>query len=62
MLSRAAQDALLANRETHGFLIAGHGLYTWGADLREAKRHVEVLEFLLEVTGRTARLSHRGHL
>jgi ribulose-5-phosphate 4-epimerase/fuculose-1-phosphate aldolase len=31
-------------------------LYTWGRDLAEAKRHVEVLEFLLEVTGRK-----RGH-
>ena len=32
----------------HGFLIRGHGLYTWGADLREADRHVEILEFLFE--------------
>jgi methylthioribulose-1-phosphate dehydratase len=31
-----------------------HGLYTWGRDLNEARRHVEILEFLLEVTGRTA--------
>ncbi len=30
----------------HGFLIAGHGLYTWGKNLREAKRHVETYEFL----------------
>jgi methylthioribulose-1-phosphate dehydratase len=37
----------------HGFLIRRHGLYTWGRDLAEAKRHVEILEFLLEVTGRT---------
>jgi methylthioribulose-1-phosphate dehydratase len=32
----------------HGFLLAGHGLYVWGRDLREAKRHLEVFEFLLE--------------
>lgn len=32
-----------------GFLIAGHGLYTWGKDLAEAKRHVEGYEFLFEV-------------
>jgi len=31
------------------FLIAGHGLYAWGKDLSEAKRHVEGYEFLLEV-------------
>jgi methylthioribulose-1-phosphate dehydratase len=36
----------------HGFLIRRHGLYTWGRDLEEARRHVEVLEFLFEVVGR----------
>jgi methylthioribulose-1-phosphate dehydratase len=36
----------------HGFLIRGHGLYTWGHDVGEARRHTEVLEFLLEVVGR----------
>jgi len=25
----------------HGFLLKGHGLYTWGAGLQEAKRHVK---------------------
>jgi methylthioribulose-1-phosphate dehydratase len=35
-----------------GFLIHRHGLYTWGRDLAEARRHVEVFEFLLEVVGR----------
>jgi methylthioribulose-1-phosphate dehydratase len=37
----------------HGFLLRGHGLYTWGNDLSSAKRHVEILEFLMEVTGRS---------
>lgn len=32
-----------------GFLIAGHGLYTWGQTVLEAKRHVETLEFLFEL-------------
>ena len=31
-----------------GLLIAGHGLYAWGDNLQEAKRHLESLEFLLE--------------
>jgi methylthioribulose-1-phosphate dehydratase len=30
------------------FLLASHGLYTWGETIAEAKRQVEVLEFLLE--------------
>jgi methylthioribulose-1-phosphate dehydratase len=37
----------------HGFLLRRHGLYTWGATLPEAVRHVEALEFLLETVGRT---------
>ena len=46
-------EALLAERpDAHGFLIRQHGLYTWGRDLAEAKRHVEILEFLFEVMGR----------
>jgi methylthioribulose-1-phosphate dehydratase len=44
--------ALEAHPGAHGVLLRGHGLYTWGRDLREARRHVEILEFLFEVTGR----------
>ncbi len=32
----------------HGFLISGHGLYTWGKDIATAKRHIETFEFLFE--------------
>ncbi|MEO6968300.1 MAG: methylthioribulose 1-phosphate dehydratase [Rhodanobacteraceae bacterium] len=31
----------------HAYLIDGHGIYTWGRDMREAKRHLEALEFML---------------
>lgn len=31
-----------------GFLLAGHGLYTWGKSIAEAKRHIEVFEFLFD--------------
>lgn len=37
----------------HGILIAGHGLYAWGADLSQARRHLEIHEFLLEQTWRS---------
>jgi len=43
---------LRENPEAHGFLIRRHGLYTWGSDLAEAKRQIEILEFLFEVMGR----------
>jgi methylthioribulose-1-phosphate dehydratase len=33
----------------HGFLMAGHGLYTWGENIAAARRQIEVLEFLFEV-------------
>ncbi len=32
----------------HGFLIRNHGLYTWGKTLADARRHIEVYEFLFE--------------
>lgn len=33
----------------HGFLLRNHGLYTWGQGVAEARRHVEIFEFLFEV-------------
>jgi methylthioribulose-1-phosphate dehydratase len=41
-----------AHPACHGILVAGHGLYTWGASVAEAERHVEIFEFLFEVVGR----------
>jgi len=37
----------------YGFLLQKHGLYAWGRDLAEARRHIEIFEFLFEVIGRT---------
>jgi methylthioribulose-1-phosphate dehydratase len=45
-LSSLARPHLV--KAPHGLLIAGHGLYAWGRDLAQAKRHLEILEFLLE--------------
>ncbi len=42
----------------YGFLIHRHGLYTWGRDLNEARRHIEIFEFLFEVVGRTEQRTH----
>jgi methylthioribulose-1-phosphate dehydratase len=41
----------------HGFLLARHGLYTWGRDLDEARRHIEIHEFLFEVVARSRMLA-----
>ena len=44
----------------HGFLLRRHGLYTWGATVPEAVRHVEIIEFLLESIGRKEAASWRS--
>jgi methylthioribulose-1-phosphate dehydratase len=53
-LSRVLGETLEKNPGAHAVLLERHGLYTWGASLDEAVRHVEVLEFLFETTGRIA--------
>lgn len=52
------EEVLAQHPQAHAFLLRGHGLYTWGRNIDEARRHIEILEFLLEVKGRT--LSTRG--
>lgn len=47
-LSTRVEQSLSSARSSYGFLLAGHGLYAWGKDLPEAKRHLEVLEYLLQ--------------
>jgi methylthioribulose-1-phosphate dehydratase len=56
-LAGAVQAKLAQAPSAHGFLLRGHGLYTWGESLEQAKRHLEILEFLLEVVGRSRNLS-----
>ena len=53
-LAKTIDTLLTELPNTHAFLLRRHGLYTWGKDLEEARRHIEILEFLMEVTGRTA--------
>ena len=43
----------------YGILVAGHGLYAWGDDLQEAQRHLEILEFLIEVQLQTQHLGRQ---
>jgi methylthioribulose-1-phosphate dehydratase len=52
-LAAQVQARLKSEPSIHGFLLRRHGLYTWGRDVVEAKRHVEILEFLLEAVGRS---------
>jgi methylthioribulose-1-phosphate dehydratase len=47
LLSQNAAEHL--PNAAHGLLVAGHGLYAWGETLEAAQRHVEILEFLLNL-------------
>ncbi|HSK65124.1 MAG TPA: methylthioribulose 1-phosphate dehydratase [Pyrinomonadaceae bacterium] len=52
-LADTIAGSLNEHQTAHGFLLERHGLYSWGENLAEAKRHIEILEFLLETLGRT---------
>jgi methylthioribulose-1-phosphate dehydratase len=52
-LAGRVRQVLAEHHTCHAFLLRRHGLYTWGENLSQAARHVEILEFLLEAVGRT---------
>jgi methylthioribulose-1-phosphate dehydratase len=51
-LARVVETLLEEKPQAHAFLLRGHGLYTWGVNLADAERHVEILEFLFEAVAR----------
>ena len=57
-LSQSAATILREHNCIHGFLLRGHGLYTWGSSIQQAKRHVEILEFLMEVMIRSSQYAY----
>lgn len=46
-LAERIESALVRDAGVPGYLLAGHGLYAWGATMTDAQRHLEGLEFLL---------------
>jgi methylthioribulose-1-phosphate dehydratase len=60
LLSSQLRGALEQFPGAHGVLLSRHGLYTWGESVAEARRHLEVLEFLFEIEVR--RLAARATL
>ena len=52
VLAEEMAAVLAQNPAVHGVLLSGHGLYTWGTSVAEARRHLEALEFLFEVEHR----------
>ncbi len=51
-LSHVIENVIRENTGLHGIYIRRHGLYTWGETVTDARRHVEIFEFLFEVLGR----------
>ena len=61
MPTLAAQvEALLDAGPMWGYLIDGHGLYAWGRDMAEARRHLDAFDFLLGCELELSRLA-AGH-
>lgn len=47
-LAQVVAAKLPENEPVYGFMLAGHGLYTWGQTTTQALRHAETFEFLFE--------------
>jgi methylthioribulose-1-phosphate dehydratase len=47
-LAACVERYMNSHQAVYGYIIAGHGFYTWGSSVREALRHGEALEFLFE--------------
>jgi len=54
-LSHVIENVVRENKKIHGIYLRRHGLYTWGETIADAKRHIEIFEFLFEVLGRSLR-------
>jgi methylthioribulose-1-phosphate dehydratase len=48
-LARLVHKRLPEYPDVPGYLIAGHGLYTWGANVQDTRRHLEAFESLLNL-------------
>ncbi|KAB0494700.1 methylthioribulose 1-phosphate dehydratase [Pseudomonas vancouverensis] len=55
-LAAKVQPWLDAHPDCVGYLIRGHGLYTWGARMSDALRQIEAFEFLFECELKTRSL------
>ena len=47
-LAELVEQYLDSHVDCHAYIIAGHGLYTWGSSVQETLRHLEALDFLFD--------------
>ncbi|GLK89551.1 methylthioribulose 1-phosphate dehydratase [Pseudomonas turukhanskensis] len=57
-LAAKVQPWLDQHPDCVGYLIRGHGLYTWGAKMSDALRQIEAFEFLFECELKMLALAH----
>ncbi len=58
-LAAKVQPWIEAHPDCVGYLIRGHGLYTWGACMSDALRQIEAFEFLFECELKTRAVLNR---
>ncbi|MNC34173.1 Methylthioribulose-1-phosphate dehydratase [compost metagenome] len=58
-LAGQVQQWLDTHPDCVGYLIRGHGLYTWGPQMSDALRHIEAFEFLFECELKTRQVLGR---
>ena len=58
-LAGQVQQWLDTHPDCVGYLIRGHGLYTWGAQMSDALRQIEAFEFLFECELKTRQVLGR---
>jgi methylthioribulose-1-phosphate dehydratase len=57
-LAAKVEARLQGGMQLPAFGLAGHGVYSWGRDASEARRHAEAVEILLECEYRARLLAH----
>ena len=58
-LAESLSRAIDEHPRAHAVLVRRHGLYVWGRDWREAKRHAECYDYLLDVAVEMQRMGVR---
>ena len=57
-LAAEVESYMSQNQQGVAYLIAGHGLYTWGESMEDCLRHVEALEYLFQYFRLTQKSNH----
>lgn len=52
-LSHVISNVLIENPSIHAIYIRRHGLYSWGETVEQARRHIDIFEFMFELIGRS---------